>query len=137
MLLGSISVTHHILNKESRKYFTRTFAMSGTALVPSLYVEGDHRCLINKFAKQFNKSIGNNIETLIEFMKHVPEEDIMEFVTKIYTHDNNNNTNAVWWPIIEGFYFYLHYFFYLHINRFLFLLFNNFNIQIRMQFNRF
>lgn len=74
--------------------------MSGTAQSTSGFVEGNHLCVISMFAKQYDNSIGDNVEDLIEFMKHVPEEDIIEFITKVY--NQRGALNLIWWPIIEG-----------------------------------
>lgn len=102
-MLGSISATLHLLNDESRKYFHRLIAMSGTANIKDLYVEGDHRCVMELFAKKYNQS-GNSVEELIEWLKYVPANDINQFFVDIAAHEESI-FKSIFNPIIECLYF--------------------------------
>lgn len=56
---------------------------------------------MRSFAKEYNNSIGDSVEELIQFLKQVPEKEIIAFtikVQKIYA----NTKNGVWLPSIEG-----------------------------------
>jgi len=90
-----------LLNDESKKYFQQSIVLSGTAQSYHGYVQGNHLCLIRKFAKRYKPSIGDSIEELIEFLKHVPEKDLVDFSMKVNT-ESGHGGNIVWYPIIEG-----------------------------------
>lgn len=98
IFLGSYSATHHMLNSESRKYFKQILGLSGVAINWNGYVSGNHRCLIDKFALKHNRS--TDIKEVIEFLKHVPEEDLVHLSQTIY--GQSVEINDLWWPIIEG-----------------------------------
>lgn len=95
--IGSISVSHHMLNEESRKYFTQSLTLSGVATIWNGYLEGNHRCMIELFAKSLNRSI--DTDNLIDFMLNASADEINEFSKEHFLSDLLNN---LWWPIIEG-----------------------------------
>lgn len=104
-----MSVTHHMLNKESTKYFQQGLVVSGAGQSYKMYVEGDHRCLMNIFSKKFGKAFGSNLENLIAWLKTVPEEDILEFGGELQNQpydklefELQSTSNLVWVPIVEG-----------------------------------
>lgn len=104
-----MSVTHHMLNEESRKYFQQGLVISGSAQNYKMYVEGDHRCLMNIFSKNLGKQIENNVESLIAWLKDVPEQDILDFAADVQHQpydklefELQSTSNVVWVPIVEG-----------------------------------
>lgn len=82
-------MTFHLLNEESRQYFIRMIALSATAQTDYGYIDGDHRCLIRIMAKHYNKSIGDSLDELIEFMKHVTKQQIIDFQDIIGDYQEN------------------------------------------------
>lgn len=98
---GSFSVSHHLLNDESKKYFQQSIALSGTGQSYHGYIRGNHQCLIRKFAKHFKPTIGNEPEELIEFLKYVPEQDLIDFSMQVFV-ESGHDQNIVWYPTIEG-----------------------------------
>lgn len=73
--------------------------MSGTANMNDLHVEGDHRCTMRLFAKNYNKS-GNNVNELIELLKRVPTIDINNFFTEVAAREESIY-KSIFDPIIE------------------------------------
>ncbi|XP_031623655.1 venom carboxylesterase-6-like [Contarinia nasturtii] len=106
---GGASVTFHMLNDESKKYYQQAMAMSGVAQISHQYLAGNHRCVMNLFAKKYSKWIGDSLDDLIELLKNVPEHEILEFANEIETHPHDKlefevvpTFNRLWWPIIES-----------------------------------
>lgn len=83
------------------------------------------------FAKRYKPSIGDSIEELIEFLKYVPEEDLIEFSMQVFK-ESGHEENIVWWPIIEGHFWKIY-------QKFRDIIFKNdkFFSQTKMQFNHF
>ena len=100
-----------MVNEESTKYFQQAIVMSGASNSYKLYVEGNHLCFMDIFAKKYEKWIGDSLDDLIELLKTLPEEEILDFAAEIQKqpHDKMEfeviaTFNAVWCPIVEGVY---------------------------------
>lgn len=107
--IGGSSVSHHLLNDESIKYFQQALVMSGTAQTYSQYLTGNHLCLMNVFAKKYSKWMGDSLEELIELLKYIPEQEILDFASEIENYPRDvlefevlPTFNVMWWPIIEA-----------------------------------
>lgn len=98
---GSQSVTYHSINEESRRYFNQTLVMSTTIQPNGMFLKSNHRCLMRTFAREYNNSIGDSMEELIQFLKQVPEKEIIAFTAKVQKQYTNTK-NGVWLPSIEG-----------------------------------
>lgn len=111
LIAGAVSVSHHMLNEESKKYFQQAILMSGTANSYKMYIEGNHRCLMQIFAKKYEKWIGDNFDEFIELLKNLPEQQILDFSAEIQRQPHDKlefevipTPNGVWWPMVEGAY---------------------------------
>lgn len=83
--------------------------MSGVATTPQQYLEGNHRCLMQKFAKKYNKWVGDDLDGLIELLKTAPEHEILDFASEIEAYPRYKlefeiiaTPNKMWYPIIES-----------------------------------
>lgn len=100
-----------MLNEESTKYFQQILIMSGTANTYNM-VQGDHRCLMQIFVEKYGKWVGDSLEELIELLKNVPEQVILDFAAEVQNQPYDKlefqliaTPNIVWLPIIEGMHF--------------------------------
>lgn len=108
---GGQSASHHMLNEESRQYFQQALVMSGTANSYKMYSQGNHLCLMKIFAKKYEKWIGDGLDELIELLKNVPEQEILDFAAEVQNQPHDKlefeiiaTLNAVWLPTVEGLY---------------------------------
>lgn len=100
LCLGSVSVGYHALNKESRRYFQRGFAMSGTPI--SYYADlksNNHTDVVVDNAKSHGTNITNQLE-LMEYLKNVTAKEIFEDATHISSSERT--FNVPWAPVYEG-----------------------------------
>lgn len=108
-IVGATSASHHMLNDESRKYFQRILIMSGTANTYKMFLEGNHRCLVEIFAKKYEKWIGSSLEEIIELLKSVSEKEILDFAAEVQSQPHDQlefeivaTLNVFWVPIVEA-----------------------------------
>ncbi|XP_055299062.1 esterase B1-like isoform X2 [Sitodiplosis mosellana] len=106
---GAHSATHHMLNEESTQYFQQVLVMSGTANAYKMYVHGDHLCLMKIFAKKYEKWIGDSLDEVIELLKNVPEQEILDFAAEVQNQPLDklefeiiSTPNAIWFPTVEA-----------------------------------
>lgn len=95
-----MSVGHHLLNEESQKYFDQVFCMSSSVLMVPAFQHGNHRCIMEIFAK-YHEPIGNDTD-LIKFLQKVPVEDILKLAD-----ETKSNTDLLFAPVIESPYFFI------------------------------
>lgn len=76
-----------------------------------MFVEGDHLCFMEIFAKKYEKWIGDNLDDLIELLKTLPEEEILDFAAEVQKQPHDKlefeitaTPNAVWCPTVESVY---------------------------------
>lgn len=103
-----------MLNEESTKYFQQILIMSGTANTYNMYVQGNHRCLMQIFAKKYGKWVGDSLEKLIELLKNVSEQEILNFSSEVRSQPHDKlkfqlipTLNNVWLPMVEGMHYIL------------------------------
>lgn len=100
---GGISVSLHLFNEESQKYFVRGMSASGTGNSPFSYLTGNHVELVRKFknSKYPSYPSGDTVEGLIDFMRSRTEAQILEFSREIFDQPNEV-FSVVFWPIVES-----------------------------------
>lgn len=98
---GGISVSLHLFNKESQKYFERGLSASGTGNNPLTYLTGNHVELVRKFKDSVDPSFGDTVQDLIKFMRSRTEAEILQFSGEIF-NQLNEVFSVVFWPIIES-----------------------------------
>lgn len=92
IILGGASVTFHMLNEISRKYFKRAFAMSGSIFSYFALTEGNH---VNRIKECSNI---NNHDSLMEFLKTSASEILTQCH---FTRDWGKTLKPEWTPTIE------------------------------------
>lgn len=107
-LSGSVSVGHHLLNEESQNYFDQVFCMSSSALMVPAFQHGNHRCIMEIFAKHYGP-IGNDTD-MIKFLQKVPVEDILKLTDK-----TESKTDLLFAPVIESPYFFIFIIFQIYL----------------------
>lgn len=92
-LIGSASVHLQMLNKESRSYFQRAYADSGSAFQPYVFTRTDH--------VQHVQNCSNITETdkLLEYLKTVNSSNLMRACSLEVTPDI---FNIVWSAVVES-----------------------------------
>lgn len=92
MLAGGDAVHFHMLNKESRSYFQRVLAASGTALTTNAITKVNHVQQLQECWKI------NEMDKLIEYLKSESSDTLM----KCPQFENPVNLNKVWAPVVES-----------------------------------
>lgn len=88
--LGGASTTFHMLNEESRKYFTRALVMSGSVYSYFALTEGNHREKMKNCA---------HTDDVIEYLRDSDSRDIIQCH---YADDWGKTLKPEWVPTIEA-----------------------------------
>lgn len=97
---GAVSVGYHLLNRKSKKYFRRAFALSSSVLNYYGRMESnDLRPKIRSIAEQFGQSLSTD-DQLIDILKTLSTEIILNYTL----HDGvyGRTFGPVWSPVIES-----------------------------------
>lgn len=90
--IGAASTHFHMLNEQSRKYFTRTFLISSSAFSPYALRKADHVHQIR------NCSRSQDMSKLVEYIKTSEAHTLRE----CYMYHFPGKLNPVWVPTIES-----------------------------------
>lgn len=90
--IGAASTHFHMLNEQSRKYFTRTFLISSSAFSPYALRKADHVYQIQ------NCSQFQDMNKLVEYIKTADAAILRE----CYLYHFPGKLNPVWVPTIES-----------------------------------
>lgn len=89
---GASSVHFQMLNRDSRKYFNRIFAISGSAFSRWALRQANHVRELQEFSKI------SEINHLVEYLK----SEYASNLTKIYPYKNFDELRPTWVPTIES-----------------------------------
>lgn len=90
--LGGDAVHFHMLNKESRSYFNRAFAASGTAITTNALTKVNHVQQVQECSKIVE------MDKLIEYLKTENSNTLI----KCPQFENPVNLNTIWAPVVES-----------------------------------
>lgn len=93
---GAAAVNHHMLNDESSNYFQQILCMSNTGNNAELYQDGDHRCMIERFADHSFVPVENDTH-MVEFLNNVLVGHLIQL-----TRVTKNPINPIWAPVVES-----------------------------------
>lgn len=97
---GGVSVGYHTMNQESRKYFKRALAISGSPITYFGELDSNnHTDLVIDIARRNGHQINNQIE-LLEYLKTVTSKEIFEDGPQ--APPNQRIYGVAWAPIVEG-----------------------------------
>lgn len=94
--VGAISTNYHMINDESKKYFQQILCISDSGINTDLYVDGDHRCIMEVFANYSNNPVEND-DDLIKFLDNVLVGHLVQLTKTTYSH-----TRPIWVPLVES-----------------------------------
>lgn len=116
---GAVSVHYHVLIPESREFIRGAICLSGSAFLRYAYLDKkSHLKKMLTFAQKINSSI-EHVNDLIEFLKHVPSQAIVNETSQA---SHGMTLKFDWAPILESesLYIYTNYMFKTISNRSLF-----------------